>query len=171
MNKWMRLGTRLSLPMVFLALVGCAGYRLGSTPPPGVKSISVLTFANKSNEPQVETEATRATLQELQKDGGLEVTTAEKADALLEVTITKYALTPLRYQRGSARTTQEYRLKVTAKVVCKRAGTGEVLVDRTVSGESTFELLGDMALAKRNALPEAARDLAHDIVESVVEYW
>jgi len=171
MNKGLRVGLWLMVVAALIGPGGCAGYRLGSTLPPGVKSINVPTFVNKTREPQVETEATNAALREFQKDGSLVLTTAEKADAILNVTLVKYSLVPLRYQKDRAKTTREYRLKLAADIVCTRASTGEVLVKKRVEGESTFEPLGDISLSKRDALPEAARDLAHDIVESVVEYW
>lgn len=154
-----------------LAVSGCAGYRLGSTLPPGLKTIYVPTFVNNTREPQLESEATQAVLQEFQKDGSLSLTTADRADAILRVSLVSYRLVPLRYDKDRAKTTREYRLKLQADVECTRTDTGDVLVSRRVSGESTFEPVGDLSSAKRDALPEAARDLAHDIVESVVETW
>lgn len=160
---------------VFLVLViglsGCVGYRLGTSLPPGINSVHVPTFVNHCGEPLVETETTKAAIQEFQKDGTLRVADADKADAILEVTLVDYKLEPLRYEKDEAKTTKEYRLKITADIVFKRILTDEILVEKQVEGESTFEPAGDLTSSKRSALPEAAGDLAHDIVESVVEYW
>ena len=154
-----------------VAVVGCVGYQLGSTLPPGVETLYVPTFMNSCGEPLVETEATRQTIQEFQKDGALRITSREQADAQLDVTIVEYELEPLRYRRDRAKTTREYRLTLVADVVLTRTATGEILSHRQLRGDSAFEPLGDLPSAKIQALPEAARDLAHDIVESVVEYW
>ena len=152
-------------------LPGCVGYQLGSTLPPGIKTVFVSTFVNQTGEPRVEVEATRAAIQEFQKDGTLRVRGKDQADALLTVTLVEYELEPLRYEKDRAKTTQEYRLLLTADIVFERASNGEVLVSRRVFGETDFEPAGDLSSAKRAALPAAARDLAHDIVESVTEYW
>jgi len=154
-----------------MILAGCAGYQLGTTLPPDIKSVHVPRFVNRTGEPLVENETTAATLQEIQRDGSLTIADAGRADTVLEVTLTRYRLEPLRYERDNVRTTREYRLRLTATLVFKRRGSNATLLERTVQGEATFLPQGDLTSAKRNALPEAARDLAHDIVESVVEYW
>jgi len=150
---------------------GCVGYRFGSTLPPGINSVHVPTFHNRTNEPLLETQTTGATKQELQKEGSLRVTGKSNADAVLEVTLTRFILEPLRYERDRAKTTDEYRMRIRAELIFKRLRDGHVLSKRTVEGEATFDPAGSLTSAKRAALPVAARDLAHDIVESVVEYW
>ena len=52
---------------------GCVGlgYRLGSSLPPDIRSVYVPVFVNRTGEPRVETEATRAAKQEFQRDGTL----------------------------------------------------------------------------------------------------
>jgi hypothetical protein len=129
------------------------------------------TFINRTGEPQVETEATRAAIREFQKDGTLRLVGAEQADAHLKVVVTDYELAPLRYRKDRAKTTREYRLLLTAQIEFEMVKTGKVLVKKRVMGESTFEPGGDLSSAKIDALPEACQDLAHDIVESVVEFW
>ncbi|MBN1558455.1 MAG: hypothetical protein JW951_09965 [Lentisphaerae bacterium] len=150
---------------------GCVGYQLGSTLPPGIQSVYIATFVNETGEPRVEIEATRAAIQEFQKDGTLRVTGKNAADTLLTVTLVEYELQPLRYEEARRRTTEEYRLLLTADIVFERAATGEVLVSRRVRGETDFQFGGDLSSAKRANLPAASRDLAHDIVEAVTEYW
>jgi hypothetical protein len=150
---------------------GCVGYRLGTTLPPGVKSIYVPSFVNQTEEPQVDTVATQAAIREFQRDGTVERADADTADAVLQVTVVRYTLEPLRFDRDRAKTAREYRLRLTAKLEFKRIDTGEVLAERKVQGEADFELLGNLASAKIEALPDAAEDLAHDIVETIVEHW
>jgi hypothetical protein len=157
---------------ILLCLCGCAGYRLGSTLPPGIRSVYVPTFVNASREPRIEADTTRAAIQEFQRDGTLRIAAREQADAVVEVTLTGFSLQPIRYSRDRALTTEEYRLKIAASMVFRQLRPeSKELGRRDVEGEATFELRGDLSSSKRRALPEAARDLAHDIVESVVEYW
>lgn len=150
---------------------GCVGYKFGNTLPSDIKTVYVPTFINKTGEPMVETEATRAAIQEIQMDGSLSVAAAEVADTILEVTLVKIAFQPLSFQSDSRKTAKEYRLFLTAEVLFKKAKTSQVLTKKRVSGEATFPPAGDLASAKRLVLPAASKDLAHRIVEAVVEYW
>ena len=94
-----------------------------------------------------------------------------QADVVIDVRLVKFELEPLRYNRDQAKTAEEYRMRISAKLVLTRISTGEVMSERSVQGENFFDFSGDMGTSKRTALPLAAADLAHDIVESVVEYW
>jgi hypothetical protein len=168
--------SRLELVVAGLALVAlcgssCVGYRLGTTLPAGIETVYVPTFVNVSGEPLLETEATRATLQEFQKDGTLRTVDRQSADLVLSVRITGFNLEPLRYQDTRVRTAEEYRMLITAQLSVTDTRSETVLTERVVNGEITFVQQGDLTAAKRAALPEAAEDLAHSIVESVVEYW
>lgn len=154
-------------------LTGCVGYRLGSMLPPDIRSVYIPTFVNKTDEPLIESDTTEAAIKEFQKDGTLRVVgTPEAADALLDVTLVKYELSALAYDTLKRTTANEYRLTLTAKVVMSSRKTGKVIAENPkVQGETTFVLSGDMTSAKRQALPAAAADLAHDMVETVVEAW
>jgi hypothetical protein len=160
------LGATLSLLMA-----GCVGYRLGSTLPPGIHVVHMPTFVNKTSEPRIDIETSQATLSEIQRDGTLSVGSLEKSDVILNVTLVGFKLDPLRYNSDSATTAQEYRLTITAKITLTHRLTKRVMTQATVQGEEDFTPTGDLSSAKRAAMPEAARDLAHDIVESIVEYW
>lgn len=160
--------------LLMVALPGCVGYRLGSMLPPDVQTVYVPTFVNRTSELLVEVETTQAVLEELQLDGSLRVVPNEdEADSVLDVTVYGFDLTPIEFDRGRQRTRAEaYRLTLTAAMTLKRPGTGEIIAQYpVVRGDADFELLGDLTSSKRRALPDAAEDLAHDIVESMVEVW
>ena len=164
----------LSILTVLMTIMfsGCAGYRLGSTLPEGINVICVNQFTNKTREPQLEIATTRAVIQEFQRDGSLSIGEEKKSDIVLDVVLTEIKQQPLQYQRDRANTTREYRLTITASIVLRNRRTGKVMFSNPrVQGEEDFIPAGDLASSKRDAIPEAASDLAHDIVESVVEYW
>lgn len=150
---------------------GCAGYRLGSTLPPSITSVSVPTFVNKTSEPQLESDATAAVIREFQNEGTLMVLGADEADTELLVVLTSFRLEPLRYEKDESKTAQEYRMRILATLTFKDIKTGQVLMDRSVEGKTTFPFAGDLGSSKQAALPRAAADLAHNIVETVVEFW
>jgi hypothetical protein len=154
-----------------ILLSGCAGYRLGSTLPPDIKTIYVPLFANKSREPLVENDATSATIAELQTDGTLKVVNAEKADVILECTIYGISLNPLRYDRDDVTKPNEYRLTISASFTLKRVRNREIICEASVIGESTFAFVGNLTSAKQSAMPRASEDLAKRIVEKAIEAW
>jgi hypothetical protein len=158
--------------LALLLLSGCAGYKLGTMLPGDINSVFIPTFVNKSKEPLLEVETTSATVDEFQKDGSLEVVDAASADTVLNVTLTDYILTPVAYQRDTKTAAREYRLTIFAAVVLTRQSDNTVIAQNPrVKGETTFLLLGDLSSSKLQALPSAAEDLAHNIVEKVVEAW
>jgi len=166
------------IPRIFLSVAAasllnsCAGYRLGSMLPPDIKSVHVPTFINKTDEPLVDVETTQATIEQIQLDGSLKIAGPDDADAVLEVTVYDYNLSPIAFRSDRVTQTDEYRVNLTAQILLKRRVSGDVVVeDPAVMGETTFLVTGDLTSAKRQALPEAASDLAKDIVERMVEAW
>lgn len=167
-----RIVAMTAMSLAGAGVIGCAGYRLGSTLPPDVKTIFVPTFQNTSGEPEAELFATRATIEEFQKDGSLSMAAdPELADVVVEATVVRVRMEPVRYSRDDPKTTDEYRLFIDADVVLRRTGVKDEMFRKRLSGDSTFVPVGDLSSAKRTALPDASTDLAHDIVEAVVEHW
>ncbi len=171
-----RMLTRLCVLMTGIGLLatvsGCTGYKLGSNLPAGIRSVAVPVFVNQTGQPGLETLTTGAAIQEFQKDGALSVVPRNEADSVLEVTMTRYFLTPLRYRENKTTTAREYRLTIRADVIFRRTSTKEILSQTSgIEGYADFEALSDLPSAQRNALPKASRDLAHRIVKTVVEFW
>ena len=165
-------GTCLLAGLLTVGLAGCAGYRLGSTLPRDIHSVAVPIFVNQTGRPNLESEATKATLEEFQKDGGLKIASVDQADTIVEVTLTQYSLTPISYRSSQRTTPLEYRLRLTASMVFRKRVSREVLAEyRNVYGEKVFSAPGDLQSRERSALPDAASDLAHRIVRNVVESW
>jgi hypothetical protein len=154
-----------------VTMAGCVGYQLGTTLSKNLSSIHMPTFINKCGEPQVENETTSAAKTEFQKDGTLSIANAEEADLKLDVTLVKYDLEPLRFDKTDPRTAEEYRLKLTADLVLTQVKPNKILLKKRVEVQTTFYSGGDIISAKHTALPKAAADLAHNIVENVVETW
>jgi len=169
LRRWWKQAVGVSAVGVLLA--GCAGYKLGSTLPPDIKTVHVLPFVNQSGEPLLENQTMRAAISEFQKDGTLRVVDSDAADLLVDVTLTECKLDPVRYNQDSARTAQEYRLWIRGKIRVRRQPAGTVMFAGGVVGETTFDFAGDLSSARTRAIPAASSDLAHKIVESVVEYW
>ena len=162
------------LATALLALVaGCASdYKLGTTLPPDLRDVYVPSVQNQSLEPTIHQDATRALLREIRRDGTLNLITDEtSATTVLEVTILKFTMSALTYQRNDKHTGRDYRGTVTAHVVFRKRATGTVLFEGDVSGEEDFDASGDLTSAKRRMMPEACKDLAEHIVDSCISLW
>ena len=163
--------TLLALSAALSFLAGCANYQLGTTLPPHLRSISVETFRNASKEPQIETTITSETIREFQRDGQLKVKDADEADILLKGVITQYKLEPVHSSRDNPKSTLEYKAFVTVHINAVERKNGKKVVIQSVTGTKTFEVMGDLATARRNILPEVSRELGRKIVDAVISAW
>ena len=166
------------IPPFFMALAiailcnGCVGYRLGSMLPNDIKTVYVPNFINKTSEPLLEVNTTKAILDELQRDGSLDIAPENEADAILKVEITGYRLEPASYSSTRSTLAEEYRLVLTTRLILRRTSNNEILVQNPmVQGDAIFPFSGDLSSSKIRGLPDAAKDLAHNIVEQIVEMW
>lgn len=154
-------------------LAGCASYRLGSMLPPYVKTVYVPIAGNNTSEPFIEADVTRAVVQEIQRDGSLRLAGGpEEADAILAITVTKFELEALTYERERKTAANEYRVLLRARTILTDAKSGRVITQNPdVYGEGTFDVQGDLTSSKATALPATAKDLAWRIKDSIVEAW
>jgi len=176
MNPALRMACRLpvfGLCAVLLLNAGCTalGYRIGSALPTGIEVVHVPSFENQSGEPRLELGTTQATIAQLQRDGTLTVGDLDKADVVLHVVLKDFSLAPLRYESDTATSTSEYRMTIRADVKLVHRLSNTVMAASSVKGETDFVPTSDLSSAKRDALPQAEADLAHQIVKSVVEFW
>ena len=51
------------------------------------------------------------------------------------------------------------------------SGVIQDVQNANLAGDAVFDFSGDLTTTKRNAQPKVAKDLAHDIVEIIVEAW
>lgn len=154
-----------------IALAGCANYRLGTTLPDHLRTVSVETFHNATEEPNIQSRLTSATLLEFQRDGQLKVKTPDEADINLTGVITEYKLERMRADRNNPKKTREYKAIATVRIEAVERATGKHIVTQSVSGSSIFDATGDLSTAKRNALPDVSKDAARKIVDAVISAW
>ena len=164
------------LALLFLGMSGgCVGYRLGSMLPGNIKTVYVPTAINRTTEPRIESDVTAAVISQIQMDGSLTiVASAEQADSILEVVLTKFWLEPVSYKRGESSTANEYRMQISASFVLRAtaADSKPVIAESPrVTGWSDFNIIGDLTTSKDTAIRPTANDLGRRIVERIVEYW
>jgi hypothetical protein len=171
--KFKAAGIARTLAFTCLALVwsGCAGYRLGSSLPPGIKSVHIPTFQNKCGEPLIEIDATRAAISAIQRDGSLQIKSIDTADAVLEVTLTSFDMDPLAYREDKRTAARQYRMILLASYVMKTPSGAVIAQNSRVRGEATVDVSGDLSSSKARGLPALTDDLAHQIIKRITETW
>ena len=167
-----RFFTLLVATAFILFTAGCASYRLGSMLPDDIRTVYVPTCINKTTEPQIEQDVTRAILSQVQMDGSLRVASEETADTILDVTLTHFWLDPVAYQSGASSTVNQYRMSIRASFVLRRRVDNSVVAESPgLTGWYDFDFAGDMTSSKNVALRPAADDLGRRIVSRIVQYW
>jgi hypothetical protein len=162
---------RLLFSSLCLMLAGCAGYQVGSTLPENVQTVS-LKVVNRTDEPSVEVAVMKALRAELQMDGRLQVVAPGEEDVVLRVTLNRYALDAIAFDRRRGSLAREYRVVLKASSVLSSAESGEVILENPeLLGESEFPYAADLTTAKLGALPETAGDLARKVVSLVTTAW
>lgn len=157
---------------VSLLLSGCMGYKLGGSRPEGIETVAIAPVVNKTIEPAIEIQVSHALRERLQFDGRLKlVNSPESADAIMEVILTKYTLSPIAFRTERKTTPELYRLRINGTAELKDVNTGETLTTSKTYGEATFRFEADLTSAKRDALPVAAREIAKFMVDDLIERW
>jgi outer membrane lipopolysaccharide assembly protein LptE/RlpB len=157
-----------ALVMAAMAFGGCGGYQVGALLPEHIKTIAVPVFVNETSEPYLEVQATNAVSNQLATDGTLSIVPEAEADVVLHVRLINYQRKPIRYAEATRPT--EYRITITVLATLHDTREGKDLwTNDRLSGNTEFVVVASLPDSERRALPAALEDLAHDIVEHIVE--
>ena len=163
---------------LFLALGGC-GYHLGEikpTPMRRVSTIAVNTFKNSTLIPRLEAQTADAVMKQFQKDGTYQIESADRADAIVEGTITSVEKQPMRVFSSNVLQTSEFELtlRVSYRVIDRVSGAE--LMKGTATGVTPFftesDLVNsDLVTTQNMNYPIAAQRMAEGLVSKVSEGW
>lgn len=165
---------RLAAALLLAALLSGCGYKLGEirpTPMRSVRTLAVPSFKNKTYEPRVEVLAADTLIKVLQEDGTYTVVATEKADAILQGTITKIERRSIRSVQNNVLATAEFELVIEANYSVTDRLSRVVLMEGRARGRTTFFSGNDLQTIERQALPLALRDLALQITAEISEGW
>jgi hypothetical protein len=116
------------VPVLALLLCGCAGYKLGPGKPyymKDVNTVAVPTFKNNTLVPRIEVLTANSLIKQFQTDGTYEITSEDRADAIVEGTIASIERRAARSLRGNVLATTEFEvdLKIAYTVTQRTTGT------------------------------------------------
>jgi hypothetical protein len=162
---------------LLIAVLASCGYGLsgsGSLVPPGAQSIAVPAFINKTNEPAVDVEITKAVVNEFIADGRLQVKDIEAAEIALRGTVVMFEAIALSYTPETF--VQQYKVRLVVDAVLEDLRIRKVLW-REKGIETIFiadypVTVGDIRvtkIAKDAAIKRASQDIAWTLRSRVLE--
>ncbi|MGE5807571.1 MAG: LptE family protein [Nitrospirota bacterium] len=174
----------ITVLLSLLLMLPACGYHftsVGGIVPENAKTIAIPVFINGTYEPLIDTEVTRAVVNEFLTDGRLRVAGLEAADIVLKGTVTKFEITPTSYTADTY--VQSYNISIgvsitvedakSHKVLLKDSGVGSVFNSGyAVSTRNVPQTTVDITqtkIAKDAAVKNACRDLASTIRSRVLE--
>ena len=166
--------TRLAfLLTIAITLAGC-GYHLGEIRPTTMRSVRTLavpTFKNNTFESRIEVLFADTLVKKLQQDGTYRIVDTNQADAVVYCVIEKIDRGARRSVQNNVLATSEFRLTVTARYEVVDIGTGRVLMEGQVTGNTSFFSGNDLQTLERQGLSNAAADLAENLTNRLTEGW
>lgn len=166
--------TRLLTILLTTALLAGCGYKLGEirpTPMRSVRTLAVPTFKNNTYEPRVEVIMADTLIKQLQQDGTYVIVSDDTADAILYCTLNKIERRSLRSVADNVLATAEFEIQLQVAYKVVERVTGIVLMDGTVRGDATFFSDNDLQTTERQAIPQAAQNIAIELTAKLTEGW
>lgn len=194
MNRAVRFLPLWSLIAAAVVLPGCAGYQMGDVKPTAYQNIQRLhvpTFKNETLEPRSAVIVTNAIIKGLQQDGTYEITSKDRADAVLTGEIVRIERRQLRASQLDTLKTTEMQMFIVVEWSLVDPKTGQKLEYAEAKDPSgtraetstmrhrpgrvvgrTIQFLDpNFQLSERNALPIAAEDVAKQLVGQLTNGW
>ncbi|HVP90889.1 MAG TPA: LPS assembly lipoprotein LptE [Terriglobales bacterium] len=166
----------LAMTLLAVALFSAAacGYHLrgtGSSLPPGIKTMSIPVFKNRTTRYELDLKLTRAVIDEMVARGKVAVAAdAGRADAVLEGEVLSFSETPVAFT-GQARA-DRYTITVTARVVLRERATEKALFSNpsfVYVEEYEVPQGRDFESVESEAIDRVAAKFARSLVVAVLE--
>lgn len=161
----------VALPVFFS---GCAGYHIGAQQPgfmKGIHTLAVPSFKNDTLIPRIEVLVADTVIRQLQQDGTYRILPSDKADAILEGTISEVRRRPARSVRSDVLATREFNMVLVLHYKITKRDTNTVVREGNVDGTTSFFVSGDLNQDERQAIPLATEDAAVRLVSQLSEGW
>ena len=166
---------KLLIIIVFSALSAvltfCSYSFTGSSVPDHLNTIHIPFCVDRSGsgEPDMADNFTTALIDQFISDNSLAVTDKNKADALLDCTITSVSDAPTVIQSGEQVSTR--RITINAKVIYKDIVMKKTIFDRNFSNYGDYEDEGTIFDNRNDAIQTAIDRITEDILLAVVSDW
>lgn len=156
-----------------LGLLGCGYHLIGtgaSSLPTHLKTLSIPTFVNKTQEPEIERVITAAVRELFIRDGRLKIVSSQATDSVLNGEIRNYYLKPISFDTQDR--VKEYRVLIDVEIVFKDLVKEKVLLKQGLTADDTYTVSAAIAgreTTLRNTRKRAAEEFAERIRSLVFE--
>ncbi|HEY8900723.1 MAG TPA: LPS assembly lipoprotein LptE [Chthoniobacterales bacterium] len=153
------------------SLSGC-GYRLGAVKPAqlaNVTKIAIPTFKNKTYQPHIEVLMADTTIKQFQQDGTYEIVPDDRADAILYCTVEDIVRRQARAVLSNVLATREFSLKMTVEYELTDRVTGARIMSGKFNVDTSFYTNNDLATDQRQAIVNAAQEVAVKLTGEITE--
>ena len=163
---------------VFLCLLGfilaaCSGYQLGGQRPSemeGVVALYIPMATNLTLTPRAAPLATNSVVDAITRDGSYGVRSLERAQAELRLTLESISYDQNRSRRDDTLRPEELETKARLSYkIISLIEPGKVLLSGSVQGQSRFFADEDLQKSRDNALPDALRRAALEVVSRIAD--
>jgi outer membrane lipopolysaccharide assembly protein LptE/RlpB len=156
-----------------LGLLGCGYHLIGtgaSSLPTHLKTLSISTFVNNTQEPEIEREITAAVRELFIRDGRLKIVSSQATDSDLKGEIRNYYLKPISFDTQDR--VKEYRVLIDVEIVFKDLVKEKVLLKQGLTADDTYTVSAAIAgreATLRNTRKKAFEEFAERIRSLVFE--
>ncbi len=157
---------KIVLILVIALVWGCGYHVVGKEThlPPGVTSVAIPTFVNRTYEPGIEVPFTQAFLNDFIRDQRVRVLDKSVADSVLEGTIHSFGIWTVAYDVGGF--VSEYRTSVVLDLTLKKRD-GETIWKEANLSENRWFRSSSNVLDNETSKFQAIRDIATLVAERV----
>jgi len=145
------------------AFSGCYSFSSGKL---DFKTVGVPVVENSTAEYRLVDVITSTLISAVNNDGRAKISDPEKAEAVLEMTVTNYARVP--YEYTSKEQVNQYKVTITAKAKLRSSAGKPIWESAAVSGWSTYPASGSDEEA---GMKKAADNLAAEVIRQSFETW
>ncbi|MBL68408.1 MAG: hypothetical protein CMO74_08165 [Verrucomicrobiales bacterium] len=143
-----------------LGLTSCAGYKLGPVGGQiaGARSVQIKFFNNETLEPRLVAAVNHALRHQLQQEGTFRL--ESEGDLVVTGVLESFTRNGVSYKPGDVLAVQDYSLRLNARIKVTERATGQVLLEREVTGDTIVRVGNDFASGQQRAVPLIAEQLA-----------
>lgn len=158
----------IALGAIFLG--GCASeYSWTPMVPSEMRTVAVPTFRNESNVVELGSVMSREVLREFQREGTFVIKRSDDASLEVQGVVKGVAENGESYNRRAGYRTSAYELTAEVDISVIDRKNSRVLVDnRRYVARTTLTVMQDLSTAERDASGRLAVDLAHQVVDDVL---
>lgn len=150
---------------VIILVCSCGMYSFSGGGYPGINSVSIPMFEDRSAEFQIREKLTEAVIDKFLRDNTLKLVDEDHADSVVRGTILRVDDRPIALSENEQ--AQEFEVYVTLQIEYEDLQKHRMIFSETFQGRGTFSDLAQ----RTQAVDEAIEKISTDILNRVVSGW